>query len=475
VILGKGDGTRKRTIAGRLAFALAVCAIGFSVIRFWQFSSGSLLSDFRGFYCAGRLAAEGVDPYRQEPLYSCEAAQPLPILWHAEGHVTDPAPLPPYSVAMFVPLSQLSLKAASLLWIAILTSAWIAVVVALRVMTGYSWSMLLSCFVFAAMMSISLGQISPIAIAALCISALLVYLKRPQWAGAAAASSMIEPHVALPSCVAMFIAIPRARLPLLTVGITLLLISSRFGIERNIEYMLYVLPAHALSDVPDIGQFSLTVLGHAAGLSDRIASRSGGIWYLIMSTAGIVVACIAGRRLVFLPFIVVLPMAFAVFGGPYVHWQQVVAAIPAALLLLRCDRWPPALLLAAIVGLAIPWVYVVGWGFLIPGAVAIAGTLTWLVVKPSRLTEAFVIAAISCTLLLLNHALPHPSPAPQFVAAVAPNAWADQSWGAYVRARIPIGTGIFFWLHAPTWAALAVTIGFAVRAARLPVPFSSVP
>jgi hypothetical protein len=455
-------------IAGVFAFALSVSAIGFSVTQFWQFSSGALLSDFRGFYCAGQLAAEGANPYRQEPLYSCEAAQPLPLLWHASGHVTDPAPLPPYSIAVFVPLSQLPLRTAALLWIAILASAWVAVVVALRTMTGYSWSLLAGCFTFAAMMSLSLGQLSPIAIAALCIAALLLYLDRPQWAGVAAALAMVEPHVALPACIAMFIAIPRARLPLVAVGVVLLLISTRFGVGRNIEYMLYVLPAHALSDVRDVGQFSLTVLAHAVGLPDGVASRAGGVWYLVMASAGIVVGRVAARRLACLPLIVVLPMAFAVFGGPYVHWQQVVAAIPAALLLIRCDRRPPVLLAAALIGLAIPWVYVVGWGFLIPAAVAIAGTLAWFVLKPSGLTEAIIIAGFSCALLVLNHALPHLPVPPQFVAAVAPSAWADLSWGAYVRERIPIGTGIFFWLHTPTWAALAVTIAFAVRAARVP-------
>jgi len=369
---------------------------------------------------------------------------------------------------VFVPLSHLSFGAAALLWIAILASAWVAVVVALRTITGYSWSLLAACFTFAAMMSLSLGQLSPIAIAALCIAALLLYLERPQWAGAVAALAMVEPHVALPACIAIFVTIPRARFPLVAVGITLMLISACFGVGRNIEYMLYVLPAHALSDVPDIGQFSVTVLGHVVGLSDDLASRVGGVWYLVMSSAGIVVACVAARRLACLPLVVVLPMAFAVFGGAYVHWQQVVAAIPAAVLLLRCDRRPPVLLAAALIGLAIPWVYVVGWGFLIPAAVAIAGTLAWLVVRPSGLTEALIVVGASCALLLLNHALAHSSPAPQFVAAVAPNAWADQSWGAYVRARIPIGTGIFFWLHTPTWAALAVTTAFAARAARLP-------
>ena len=42
-------------------------------------------------------------------------------------------------------------------------------------------------------------------------------------------------------------------------------------------------------------------------------------------------------------------MAFAVFGGPYVHWNQVVGAIPAALVMLRAQPRAAPLLVAAMV------------------------------------------------------------------------------------------------------------------------------
>ena len=452
-------------IAGAAFAMVAISAVAFSLWQFSRFSSGTLLSDFRAFYCAAQLQSRGIDPYRQEPLYRCEAAPTVAVLWHATGNVTDPAPLPPYTIAAFIPLQRLPLGGAALVWTGILICAWAVVAIALRRITGYSWIVICACLFFGAMMSVSLGQIAPLAIAAICLVALLLSVEQFSWAGAAAAVAMIEPHVALPACVAVFASVPRSRLPMVGVGLALLAVSLIFGLGRNVEYVREVLPAHALSDVADVGQFSFTVLAHAAGFSDRLASRAGAIWYAVMSLAGILTAVTLAKRSKNLPILAVLPMAFAVFGGTYVHWQQVVAAIPAALLLLRGEREPFWPLVASVIALAVPWIYVVGWGFLIPGAVAIAGVLAWQLCKPALLTEAVIVVGVFCILLLCNHGLAHQPVPPAFSAVVTPNQWADLSWGAYVRARIPIGHGIFFWLHFPTWAGLAVVVTFALSRA----------
>jgi glycosyl transferase family 87 len=448
-----------------LWLAVAVCAIAFSLSEFWRFSSGTLLSDFRAFYCAGAISMQGLDPYRQEPLYSCEAQQASSILWHAAGHVTDPAPLPPYALALFAPLSLLPFGAAAIVWTLVLTAAWVSVIVALRRMTGYPWSALVATVLFAAIMSVSLGQLAPIAIALLTMAALLLYHERPAWAGAMTALALVEPHVALPSCIAMLVAFRRARLPLVAVGAAFAALSMLFGMGRNVEYFVHVLSSHALSDVPDVGQYSLTVLGHVLGFSDSGASRAGTLWYAILSALGIAAACRAAKGLGFQPLVVALPVAFAVFGGPYVHWQQVAGAIPAALLFASRDRRASPLLIAAIVGLAVPWLYVVGWGFLIPGAVAVVGVIVWELYKPRPVIAVVTVAATFAVLILLNHALTQGAPAPPFGIAVPPDAWADASWGAYVRARIPIGSGLLFWLHVPTWCALAVVVALGIRAA----------
>jgi glycosyl transferase family 87 len=336
-------------------------------------------------------------------------------------------------------------------------------------MTGYPWIALVAAMLFPAAMSVSLGQLAPVAIALLTVAALLLYYERPVWAGAITALALVEPHVALPSCVAMLIAVPRARSPIFAVGFCLVAISMLFGLQRNVEYVLHVLPSHALSDVPDVGQYSVTVVAHVLGLSDSGASHAGTVWYAVVATLGVAMACRAAKRFAFPPLVVALPVAFAVFGGPYVHWQQVAGAIPAALLLASRHRRPSPLLTAAVVGLAIPWLYAVGWGFLIPGAVAVLGLIVWQLCKPHPAAMALTIASVSAALLLLNHALANGAPAQPFSVAVHPNAWADASWGAYVRARIPIGSGLFFWLHVPTWTALAILIAFYASALKRPV------
>lgn len=458
--------TPRKADLGQLVFGVfALGAIVFSLVAFWRFSSGSLLSDFRAFYCAGQLSMHGFDPYRQEPLYSCEAQPVSPILWHAVGHVTDPAPLPPYALALFVPLSLLPFGAAAFAWTLVLAAAWISVVTALRIMTGYRWSVLIAAGLFAAMMSLSLGQLAPVAIALMTLAALLLYFERPAWAGALTALALVEPHVALPSCIAMLVAVRRSRFPLVAVGFGLAALSMLFGVQRNIEYFIYTLPSHALSDVADVGQYSATVVAHVLGLSDGAASHVGTFWYVIAAAIGIATACRIAKRLAFQPLVVVVPIAFAVFGGPYVHWQQVAAAIPAALLLASRERRASPLFGAAIAGLAIPWLYAVGWGFLIPGAVAVVAVIVWELCKPRAAVMALTVAGSFALLLLLNHALAKGAPAAPFAIAVPPGAWADASWGAYVRARIPIGSGLFFWLHLPTWCALGAVVVCAMRAA----------
>lgn len=452
---------------------LAVCAILFSLFAFTRFSSGSLFSDFRAFYCAAGLERQGIDSYRQEPLYRCEALPTSPALWRATGNVTDPAPLPPYALAAFVPLSLLPYAGAAALWSAILLCAWAIVALCVRRLAGASWTVAVGSIVFAAMMSVSLGQIAPLAIAAIVAAALLLELRRFALAGIVAAVAMIEPHVALPVCVAMFIAFSRTRTSMLLTGIAMLAISAAFGVERNVEYLGSVLPAHALSDVADVGQFSATVLAHVAGFADRLAVRIGTLWYLLSCIAGIATALVLRKTTRRDAMVALIPMAFAVFGGAYVHWQQVVAAIPALVVVADYGRKRSPLYAAALVGLAIPWLYVVGWGFLIPGAVAIAALLVYDIVRPPMLVESATVAGVFLALLLCNHGLAHGASQPPFVATIAPNDWADASWGDYVRARIPIGNAMFLWLHVPTWLALAATLAMSVRAARAPKSLTS--
>src|ERR1700690_1006699 len=74
------------------------------------------MGDFRAFYCAGAAIAGGADPYRIEPLLACEPAPPATAGTPTSRGVAVPAPLPPYALLPFVPLSRLPFTLAALLF-----------------------------------------------------------------------------------------------------------------------------------------------------------------------------------------------------------------------------------------------------------------------------------------------------------------------------------------------------------------------
>ena len=78
--------------------ALALLYVGFESI-------GTKAFDFRAFYCAGWTVSHGGNPYRKEPLHTCERVHTDPsYAWFARIAAL-PAPVPAYDLAVFVPLS----------------------------------------------------------------------------------------------------------------------------------------------------------------------------------------------------------------------------------------------------------------------------------------------------------------------------------------------------------------------------------
>ncbi len=77
------------------------------------------VSDFAAFYCGALAARTGQDPYKTVSLESCQETRV-----YRPGGMTlaktgvDPAPLPGYDFAIFVPLTLLPYRTAALLWIA---------------------------------------------------------------------------------------------------------------------------------------------------------------------------------------------------------------------------------------------------------------------------------------------------------------------------------------------------------------------
>lgn len=293
------------------------------------------LSGFRVVYCAERAVMQRADPYRAEPLRTCEdAVNPEP--GHAPWMVT-PFPLPGYTAAIFFPLGLLPFKLAEIAWLALLVLAFaIASAILAELVETRVWPIALVLAPSVGVLNLAYGEPVDIAIAAICIAALCVVRDRPRIASFAAAAATIEPHVGLPACIGLFVAIPRARIPLVVLGALFALLSiATLGPQNNIEYFATFLPLQAHAEVYAADQYSLTRVLFLMGFSPDIALLRGTISYFVMMVVGV----FAARRMIALgvsPAVAILvPVSTAMFGGTFIHDVEIAAALPAAIVLAR--------------------------------------------------------------------------------------------------------------------------------------------
>jgi hypothetical protein len=206
------------------------------------------------------------------------------------------------------------------------------------------------------MYALYLGQIVPIVCAAAVAAALLVSRENDRAAAFAAAFSMFEPHLGLPACLALFIARPRSRPILAICGAALTLISlASLGVEQNLEYLRAVLPAHALSEISNAEQFSLTYLAHLAGFEEHAAGAIGTVSYVAMVGLGIAGGRVAAARTGKPALLILVPPVFAILGGPFVHVTQLAIALPAAVIMAETRLRRVSYCAIGVFLLAVPW------------------------------------------------------------------------------------------------------------------------
>ena len=425
-----------------------------------------LMGDFRAFYCAGSVIAQNANPYLEEPLRGCEREAGPPSEPAFLKPVALPAPLPPYALLLFVPFALLPFPVAAALYGALLIAAMVAATALFARVTGAS-SVLLNV-VFAAItatVTYYVGQ--PVPLVFLAIAAAALFARNACWsaAGACAVAASIEPHVALPAIVAMLVALPRTRVPILIGGVVLALAGVlAVGVPASIAYVRDVVPAHALANAYE-WQFSLTSVLTSLGVAAPLAIRCGELMFAAMITLGVVVA----RRLRAMTgdaaVLVIVPPAFAVFGGVHVHFQQLAVAFPAIVYVLV--RYPHVRTLAAS-GLAlamIPW-NVMGSTVLAGLSPLLVGTFGALALG-RRAGLAFAVSAACIGFSLLALALgglgpPHVD----FVAkSYPPDSLAELSWGDFSRAALMRPSLMMQWLRLPTLFGLACGLLAIVRVA----------
>jgi len=431
-----------------------------------------LLRDFSAFYCAGTSVRLGADPYREEPLGSCERQPKSSPLLPGTPGLAVPAPLPPYALVPFAILSVLPYAAAGVVWSFALAACAIATVLAVRRVTGLPLLTLTAVFVLGdGYAMVCLGQIAPVAVAAIALAARYLAAERDEVAALAAAASMLEPHVGLPVCLALFVWRPRTRLILggaalfcaaLSVAVT--------GLPTSLEYVRAVVPSHALSEVANEKQLSLTYLLHRLGVPDASALLAGDLWYLAMLAAGTAAAGAALRRGAGAAFVAVLPPLFAVIGGPFVHIAQMPAALPAALLLyVRAAGLARRTLGIALAALAIPWIQFanLGTSFFALTALVCALVIVQLVDRRPAVAGVAAVAAILLLSAATELVRPYSGDAlPALAAQYDPHALAETSWRIYVDAIGSANAAAFDLTKLPTIAGVLAVAGCALAALR---------
>ncbi len=314
-------------------------------------------TDFLAFYCGGAVLAQGRDPYRAEPLRTCErralAASHIAIV----PHLAVPAPLPPYALAVFVPVSRLPFVAACVAFF-VLSLAAIAAAVLLCLRLAKISAAFVAGSLSAALVigSLYLGQIVPLVLVALCGCALALREKRFLTASLCALATMVEPHVGLAVTVGLFALEPRTR-GALSAGMFALLAASLAagGAALNLEYLTQVVPAHARSEAGNFtAQLSLTAAAYALGAGVRTALFLGEASYVLMIALGVALGGRLAATFRDRAFSVLTPAAAVLLGGVFVHDQQLAFALPFGFLLARYTS-RPALAYVAVAVLAVPW------------------------------------------------------------------------------------------------------------------------
>ena len=206
----------------------------------------NLLTDFNAFYCAGASLDRGADPYLTEPLGSCERAPRPGWLASSQPGLAIPAPLPPYALAAFASIAKLPYPVAALFWWSLLIAALAVTARGLREATGLPWGAVVGAIALVdGYVGLALGQVAPLAIAGIAMAVRFLQEDADPAAGWAASIAMLEPHVGLPACLALFLWRPRTRLPLVAAGALLALASlGAGGLALWHEYFSGVLPAH---------------------------------------------------------------------------------------------------------------------------------------------------------------------------------------------------------------------------------------
>lgn len=427
--------------------------------------------DFRAFYCAGSAIVHGADPYAAASLYPCERADAPFGLYRALPGIAVPAPFPAYALLGFVPFGALPYLAACTAWLLLLIATSLACVFSFAKLTGVPRSGALAVLACGfGVLVIPYGELATVAMCALLGMALA--LRRGAWNAAAlwGAVLAIIPHVGVPALLGVFLwqREMRVRLAIVAAVLTACDIAAA-GMHSAVQYFTLVLPAHALSEVGSTSQYGLTWMLHALGASDAAAIKFGELSFACMLAAGIATAGVLVRRTQDAAYAALVPAAFVVLGGSFMHYTEIMLALPAAALLLRQTHGTlRAVFAAALLLIALPWAWALSQPILVVAFAAFGAAIASRACGLRAQTALRI--ALGCALLgtaVVAAGSHFGTGLAHGVSAHVDGSLAQASWAQYVRTQRS-SIGPVWWIaKAPTWIGLALlTLGGVYLAAQ---------
>jgi hypothetical protein len=464
---GSTGNTRRMRVfasANRSQLLIISACVALTAIVSWHFvKDQTLLYDFFAFYCGGSVYASGADPYTVEPLRSCENA----LLRTPQAILVVPAPLPEYDLAAFSLIARIPFPIARILWEILLALAFGVSVFYLVRLTRLDTPLVFATLFFSeAIPSLFLGQLVPIAAAALIVAMYCASRKRFACAALFTASTLIEPHLGLGACASLFLWVPRARLALLACLGAPFIASFVGHLPLSISYLRDILPIHILSEANREDQLSLTHLFILLGAALHAAVALGQASYILLLGISIACARALARRTGEPAFLIGIPPAFAVIGGPFVHIHHVAVAIPAALLLFTRIPRAQRIIGPAIMLLAIPWDAYLLLFHLMPIVMIFTMALAARLLRVSLLRQACTALLVACVISAAVAAYVRPATANMKFAYASPNAPAELIWQEHVRIQHSSNEILFLLLALPTWTGLLTTALYTISAAK---------
>jgi hypothetical protein len=450
------------------ALALVIFATIVSA-KLSTYGHGWMMGDFKTFYCAAKVAAARENPYDAGPLGACERRPvPKPLYLPKPGLVL-PAPLPGYAIAAFMPFAALPFTGAVLLWFVFLTAATIGAVLLLaRMGAGDVWTVSVAFAVALVAISFVLGQVVPIAVFGVTLSAFAASQKPSALASFMMAAGMMlvfaEPQAGIAVAIVGALLGRRFVLPI-AAGLACLAALSLWavGVRENVLYLRDVLPSQLLAELPVYFQYSASWIAAHLGMSASHAVAFGRLqWIAMLALAAGFARSHFAREHAEIAFLAA--PAFAVVGGPYLHLQHVALALPAALWLASASHGASRLASVAVAALALPLLQF----FLIAARTPIAvdlvmylamaawlglaygGSARWALVTCAATAGAIVIVAAAFA--VTGFGLVSVAPA-QVVASQIPQV----SWAHFAAAHYAAASPAVWLVKMPTWFALGAT------------------